>query len=86
MTNPITPNFQSIAEDIFRRAVEMDAHPDHELTDAYTFVVDALRLVWNARGAADITTIEHQLAQQMGATAAGPYTKNLDRALRALDR
>jgi hypothetical protein len=81
----VTPNFHSIAEDIFQQAVELNAHPDRELTNAYKLIVEALRIVWNQRGAADIATIELQLAQQMGATASGPYLKNLDRALRALD-
>jgi hypothetical protein len=49
-------------------------------------VEDVLRRVWNARGAADIATLEHQLAGLMGDAAAGPYIKDLDRALRALDR
>jgi hypothetical protein len=42
--------------------------------------------IWNARGAADIATIELDLSRMMGATAAGPYIKSLDRALRRLDR
>jgi hypothetical protein len=42
--------------------------------------------IWNARGAADIAKIETELSTLMGATAAGPYVKNLDRALRRLDR
>jgi len=49
-------------------------------------IVAQLRRVWNARGAADIATIETALASQMGATASGPYLKNLDRELRKLDR
>jgi hypothetical protein len=42
--------------------------------------------MWNARGAVDITKIEHELSAMMGPTAAGPYLKNLNRALLALDR
>jgi len=45
-----------------------------------------LKEIWNARGAADIAKIEAQLTSMMGAVAAGPYIKNLDRALRKLDR
>lgn len=48
--------------------------------------VEALRQVWNARGAADLDVIGRELSSQMGATAAGPYVKNLDRALRSVDR
>ena len=49
-------------------------------------IVEQLRFVWNARGAADIAKIDHELSSMMGAVAAGPYAKNLDRALRKLDR
>jgi hypothetical protein len=45
-----------------------------------------LRLIWNARGAVDIAKVESELSTMMGWTAAGPYVKNLDRALRGLDR
>ena len=47
---------------------------------------EQLRQVWNARGAADLAKIEADLSAMMGATMAGPYVKNLDRALRTLDR
>jgi hypothetical protein len=40
----------------------------------------------NARGAVDIAKVESELSTMMGWTAAGPYVKNLDRALRGLDR
>jgi hypothetical protein len=42
--------------------------------------------VWNARGAVDITKIEDDLSAMMGPTAAGPYCKNLERAIPKLDR
>jgi hypothetical protein len=45
-----------------------------------------LRVVWNARGAADLAKIETALTALMGATAAGPVLKQLDRAVRPLDR
>jgi hypothetical protein len=45
-----------------------------------------LRLVWNARGAADLVKIDTALIALMGATAAGPVLKQLDRAVRQLDR
>jgi hypothetical protein len=41
---------------------------------------------WNTRSAVDLATIETQLTTVMGATAAGPHLKNLNRAVRALDR
>jgi hypothetical protein len=75
-----TPNFEALAHDLIDLLRQT-----HDWT-AIAMTVDHLHKVWNARGAVDISTIEHQLAQQMGATASGPYMKNLDRALRALDR
>ena len=47
---------------------------------------DQLRLIWNARGVADITTIESQLFEIMGPADVGRHLKRLDRAIRALDR
>jgi hypothetical protein len=47
---------------------------------------DQLRLIWNARGAADIATVESQLLDIMGPADAGRRFKRLDRAIRALDR
>jgi hypothetical protein len=83
-----TPNFTAIASEIARLVAE--AAPTEIDRPVYVNmlngIADRLRRVWNARGAADIAKIESELAQQMGATASGPYTKNLDRALRALDR
>jgi hypothetical protein len=76
---PNVPDFESLARRIahfFSPAAQGDALDPAQ----------ALRLVWNARGAADIAKLEADLASQMGATASGPYVKNLDRALRSLDR
>ena len=68
-----TINFDAVA----RRIVE--------LTDL-ALVREQLVLVWNARGAADTAKVGAELMQMMGASASGPYIKNLDRALRILDR
>lgn len=57
-----------------------------EMTALAHSIAEQLRLVWNARGAADIVKIEADLSSMMGVTASGPYVKNLDRALRSLDR
>jgi hypothetical protein len=43
--------------------------------------IESLRLVGNTRGAVDTATIEMHLSTVMGATAAGPNLKNLNRAL-----
>lgn len=56
-----------------------------ELTDPER-IREQLVLVWNAGGAADMATIEMTLSTTMGATAAGPDLKNLDRAVRGLNR
>ena len=42
--------------------------------------------IWNARGAADIATVESQLFEIMEPADVGPHLKRLDRAIRALDR
>jgi hypothetical protein len=59
---------------------------DLDAREAAALFREQLRLVWNARGAADLVALETSLTSQMGAIAAGPYLKNLDRALRALDK
>jgi hypothetical protein len=55
-----------------------------DLTDI-RLVREQLLMIWNARGAADISTVEEALSLLMGTTC-GPYVKHLDRALRELDR
>ncbi len=69
---PETPDFHAIA-----RAALTDPAGHY---DAYRVgpVADQLRLVWNARGAADIAKLEAELP--------GALTKRLDAALRSLDR
>ena len=77
---PETPDFETLARKIGESLTVAD------LDEARATFAESLRLVWNARGAADMAKVESELAQQMGATASGPYVKNLDRALRGLDR
>ena len=78
---PETPDFDQILEPLIGKlSDEMD--PDN----AREFALRVMCQVWNARGAADIVQLETSLSSQMGSTAAGPYVKNLDRALRTLDR
>jgi len=45
-------------------------------------LAEQLRQVWNARGAADLAKVDAEMA----ASAGHPHAKNLDRALRSLDR
>ena len=73
---PETPDFDQIA-----RRLQPFVSPQY-----VTLVVEQFRLVWNARCAADLAKIDTELSMMMGSTASGPYVKNLDRAIRALDR
>lgn len=78
------PDFDAVARRIARRMTAQSTRDFDD--DDVREVVDQLRAIWNARGAADIAKIESELSQMMGSTAAGPYVKNLDRSLRNLDR
>jgi hypothetical protein len=49
-------------------------------------ICDQLRLIWNARGAADIATVELQLFKIMRPSDVGRHLKRFDRAIRDLDR
>jgi len=57
-----------------------------DLPDDPMQIRDSLRLLWNARGAADVAKLDAALAAAMGVSASGPFVKILDRALRTLDR
>ena len=76
---PESPDFEQIAE----RLVPPGGM---KLSTAKAAIAEQLRVIWNARGAADLTKLESELSILMGSTAAGPYVKNLDRALRTLDQ
>lgn len=77
LTMPESPDFESIARAMLEAS---DGEP------GASRIAEQLRLVWNTRGAADIALLDQTLGTLMGIQAAGPYVKNLDRALRALDR
>jgi hypothetical protein len=86
---PETPDFAQIAHHILQ-----DAYTDDGTTGEArdrkaalrAAIAEQLRLVWNGGGAADIAKIETELTALMGASAAGPVLKQLDRAVRQLDR
>ena len=80
---PETPNFELIARQIHFAAT---GETLVLINDDILPIADQLRLIWNARGAADLAMLETTLSSLMGSTASGPYLKNLDRALRQLDR
>jgi len=81
-----TPDFVQIARNMITLIDDDDEEHRQLVSNVIADIAEQLRLVWNARGAADLATIEHDLSTLMGTTAAGPYLKNLDRALRKLDR
>jgi len=83
-----TPDFDAIALQFserhgIERLNEWDPSNEREIL---ADLAEQLRLVWNARGGVDIAKIGEELRMMMGASAAGPYVSNLDRALRRLDR
>jgi hypothetical protein len=75
-----TPDFHQIAR---RIAAEAGYGDDGAMT---SMIADELRLVWNARGAADLVKVEVSLTNQSAGSTSGPYLKTLDRALHSLDR
>jgi hypothetical protein len=77
-----TPDFNG-ESDRHVRAIVND--PSHAAAHVQNLGV-TLRLIRNERGAADIAQLENELVYTMGLTAASPYLKNLQRALRKLDR
>jgi aspartate aminotransferase-like enzyme len=78
-----TPNFEQVAARLLRLTID---NFDPRWNATMRECTEQLRQVWNARGAADIAKLDAELSMLIGATMAGPYVKNLDRALRTLDR
>jgi len=76
---PETPDFDRIAREVVSllQTQESDQFPD--------MVAEQLRLVWNARGAADMATIDATITYTLSMADAG-LMKQLDRAIRILDR
>jgi hypothetical protein len=75
-----TPDFDAEAE---RRVRAILREPSAAAAHIHYLGV-ALRLIWNARGTADMATVESHLAAM--APAAVPSLKHLARALKNLDR
>jgi hypothetical protein len=84
---PETPDFNQIARQLVADLPIIEHAPRID-TSVLTlaFLAEQLRWVWNARGAADLIKVDVELSAMMGGTAAGPYVKNLDLAIRTLDR
>ena len=78
---PETPNFAHIARQIVSKLASPEARGRADV-DA---IADQLRAIWNARGAADLQTIESELAQ-IGVKATAHLRDTLGSALQALDR
>jgi hypothetical protein len=74
---PEAPDFDQIAHRIFRQA-EVDDSLDH--------IVEQLRLVWNARGAADMKAVDEKLSLLAGWVTSEPYRLDLKAAIRQLDQ
>lgn len=75
---PETPDFDQVA-----RRLANDGSESGIVDDEHTHAIaDQLRLMWNARGAADLAKIDAVLAP----TAAAPYVKTMNHAIRGLDR
>lgn len=83
---PESPDFESIAR-MLHDTFGCDHGTDAETAAAQVaMIAEQLRLVWNARGELDLATVDATLASLMGSTASGPYVKQIDRAIKLLDR
>jgi len=78
---PETPNFDQIAKSLLLQV----AKDLVQTSLAHNHVVEQLRLIWNARGAADLATIDATITYTLSMADAG-LMKQLDRAIRILDR
>jgi hypothetical protein len=84
---PETPDFEQIAHSI---AMSVPMVTGEKFILHRTHIAEQLRQVWNARGAADLETIQTTLSTATGVTAAALYVENLVkslvRAISQLDR
>ncbi len=81
------PDFDQIARRL-HETVGCDHGTDAETVAAQvTLVVEQLRQVWNARGAADLVKVDEALSWMLDTlTAADPSVRQLREAIAALDR
>ena len=79
-----TPDFDEIALRILMTVDHVVSNPDSAPESVTTAIAEDLRQVWNARGAADIATLDAVLPNlttvKLGAM------KTIDAAIRTLDR
>jgi len=79
---PDTPDFDQLARRLFA-LLDLRAEDENTISAQVDVAAEQLRLVWNARGAADLETIK-EADQGKGRVLA--FQLDLDRALRTLDR
>lgn len=77
------PNFERLASELATHFLATDGLDDGWFERNERRIAEQLRLVWNARGAADVAKIEFEIPNVWASPEpAGPLT----RALRSLDR
>lgn len=82
---PETPDFDQIARNMIT-PIEGDDDERRQLkAKVVADIAEQLRLVWNARGAADIALLEATVVELFERPSPS-MAKTLDRALRTLDR
>jgi hypothetical protein len=79
----VDDGFRSMAVTILNAVPLPLSDDDHQRL--YDTTVTALKMTWNARGAADLATLEATVPTTIS-FADGGLVKQLDRALRKLDR
>ena len=80
-----SPDFDQIA---WKLKTALDDHPQLVQSD-HRIIAEALRLIWNARGAADIKTFDTAVAKQLETREVQRTDLDLNavvRAIHALDR
>jgi len=90
---PEPPDFDQIAQRLIKLGGwdEEDDHPQDDLhrqaiAIQLAAVVEEVRQVWNARGAADAKAVDERLATLAGWVTSEPYRQHLREAIEALNR
>jgi hypothetical protein len=76
------PDFDQIARRLFA-LLDLRAEDENTISAQVNVAAEQLRLVWNARGAADIAKLETEM---MGDETADWVRELIDREIRTLDR
>lgn len=75
-----TPDFDAIALKL------TDALDPTDVPQGRAAIAEALRLVWNARGAADVVAIRGRMSTLTGWLASEPYLQHVAEAVAEIDR